>query len=130
MIIRSENIIISGRVLKGEGLANSTGYPTANLSPALIKKHQLKTGVYAAWGTIGQGRRRPAIVVVGSPNKRRRRGIKLEVYFLSLKKPIRGKTITVEIVKKIRPIYYYKSVAPLLKHIKKDIIKAKKILHL
>lgn len=124
----SSKTVIVGRVLPGEGLGRVTGYPTANLDPELIEQLGLEHGVYAAWGTIGKGKKLPAIVIVGTPYKFKHHAVKLEMYFLDFNQDIRGHMVTAEIVEKIRPMADFTDFPSLRQRIEKDIIETRKIL--
>lgn len=121
-------IVIAGRVLGGEGLGRGTGYPTANLDPGLINEFGLEHGVYAAWGTIGKGEPRQAIVVVGTPHTINKAEVKLEVYFLDFDEDIRGQMVTATIVEKLRPIGTFTDLPSLVSQIRQDIERARTIL--
>lgn len=55
-----------GRVRRGRGLGRGLGYPTANVEPAADNALLPQAGVYAAVATTPDGRRRPAMVNVGT----------------------------------------------------------------
>lgn len=124
----SPNTLIAGRVLDGEGIGRTTGYPTANLDPKLITELKLEHGIFAAWGVIGAGAKQPAIAVIGTPYARNGEQVKLEIYFLDFDHDIRGKMVTAELVRKLRPIKVFASHDELIQQIQADISQAKQIL--
>ena len=125
-----DNIILNGRVQKGEGLGSKMGFPTANLPDELLKQYNIDHGLYAAWGTISKGPKLPAIVIAGVPYKFSRSGAKLEVYFIDFHGNLRDKMVTAELVQFIRPISEFKDVDSLIQQITSDIVKTKSILGL
>ncbi|MFC1663089.1 riboflavin kinase [Patescibacteria group bacterium] len=125
----NKNIVITGRVIEGEGLGHKMGYPTANLTPRLISDLDLNPGIYAAWGRIADGQPVPAVVIVGARHKFISTMIKLEIYFIDFNQDILGKEISAEIVKKIRPMQDFKNLPGLIKRIELDIAETKKILN-
>ena len=62
-----------------------------------------------------------SILIIGVPGIRIQKKGKVEVYLLDYNKRIYGRQLTIEVVKKIRPIKKYKNIPALLTRIKKDI---------
>ncbi|MDP3964546.1 MAG: riboflavin kinase [bacterium] len=120
-------LLVKGRVIRGEGYGGQQGYPTANLDRRYFQRHPVPSGVYAAWAELGKNRYQ-AIVIIGVPFVRDKRKRKIEVYLLDYTGNARGRQLEARIVKKIRPIKTFSSQAPLLREIRRDVSRAKKIL--
>ena len=119
--------IFSGRVIRGEHLGRKFGFPTANLSSILIKKHKIPFGIYAVWIILDKKQLR-GILIAGRTGKINPERVKLEVFIFDWHKSLYNKKITVQIVRKIRPIIRFKTIAALRQQVKKDIKKTKAIL--
>lgn len=120
-------LIVKGRVIRGEGIGKTTGYPTANLNRRYFKSHPVPKGVYAAIATVGNNRYQ-SLVIIGIPFVRGRRDFKIEVHLLNFKGSLRNRLLEAEIVKKLRPIKVYREKKDLLLQIKNDVKQAKKLL--
>ena len=115
--------IISGKVISGAGRGRKPGFPTAN-----VKYSGRLSGVYAVRVDIA-GRRYKGVANIGYAPTFGRKTKLLEVYIFNFSRSITGKNIGVEIVKKLRDEKKFGSANELAKEIKKDVRKAKKILH-
>lgn len=119
-------LIISGLVTEGLGIGKKFGLPpTMNLRVRRIPK-TLRHGIYAVFvktpvgefpGVLHFGLR-PA---VHAP-------LSFEVHCFGLKKKMYGKRVSVEIVKRIRAVKNFATIAALKKAIEGDVKEAKRIL--
>jgi len=118
-------MIIKGWVIKGDNRGAKQGYPTANLNRKLAAR-KIPKGVYACLikktNKIFRG-----VLIYGVPDKNKKS--KLEVYFLNLRQNLYHKFITVNIIKKIRPLITFPSKNEFLKQAKKDVKTAERILN-
>lgn len=115
--------MISGKVVAGAKRGKKIGFPTAN-----IKYNGRLGGIYAVRVTLG-GKTYPGVANIGYAPTFNRRKKMLEVYIFSFSKNIIGRKIEVKLVKKLRNEKKFDSVSELVKEIKKDVRKAKKILN-
>ncbi len=91
---------VTGRVIQGDRIGRTLGYPTANLD---IPADSVSDGVYACWVTCeGDEQRKKGIAVAGVLGKDGRK--KFEVYIIGFQRDIYGKVVQVDIVEKIRDI--------------------------
>lgn len=56
---------LTGVVIHGQQLGRRLGFPTANLDVEQLQGELPASGVYAAWATLADGRRYPAMVNIG-----------------------------------------------------------------
>lgn len=116
---------ISGKVLKGSGRGEKLSFPTANLSVSPKKCHPAY-GVYAA--VVNENKREsvladaePAVCNFGvRPTFGARSKPLLEVHFFSKPPELRGKTLTVQFVARLRSEKKFKNAEALAAQIKKD----------
>lgn len=114
------NILISGKVIRGENIGEKQGYPTANLSPIVLRHKKISSGVYIAKTKLKNKWYR-SILIIGVPGVKIQKKGKVESYLLDYNKQIYGCQLVIEVVKKIRPINKYKNTPALIARIKKDI---------
>jgi len=111
--------ILTGKVIHGENIGEKQGYPTANLSPRVLINKKLDKGVYISKTTVGN-KKCPSLLIIGVPGVKIQKEGKVEVYILNSRDRIYSRKIKVEIVKKLRPLVFYKNRRRLLAQIKKD----------
>ncbi|MFA6272107.1 MAG: riboflavin kinase [Patescibacteria group bacterium] len=116
---------VRGKVIYGDGYGAPLGYPTANLR---MPKKTISSGVYAGYVKFS-GKRYKGLVVVGMPSETEKKP-KLEVHILDFEKMIYGQWLSVEIVKKMRPLKEFSHRNLLLETIKNDCEQARLILDL
>lgn len=106
----------SAKVIKGEGRGGRLGFPTANLDNLNLP---LAYGVYSVKVKFG-GRIYRGLMHYG-PKKTFGGEMSCEVYLKNFNKNIYGRTLEVEVIKKIRDIKKFAGVEALKKQIKKDL---------
>ncbi|MFA6392220.1 MAG: riboflavin kinase [Patescibacteria group bacterium] len=116
---------VRGKVIHGDGFGAPLGYPTANLR---MPKKTIPSGVYAGYVKF-KGIKYRGLVVIGMPSQVEKKP-KLEVYILDFSKMIYNHWLSVQIVKKIRPLKKFNRRNLLLKTIKNDCQQARLILDL
>ena len=113
------NFMLTGKVVHGDGLGKKINFPTANIQIKEPYKIIPKNGVYLAktifnsniyFGMMNIGVR----PTIGGKNK------SLEVYFFNFKNNIYDKTISIEIINKIRDEEKFSSIDELKTQLKKD----------
>lgn len=116
-----------GRVVHGESRGRELGYPTANIRPhyEMIPSD----GVYLGRIKV-KGRDRDGLLNIGTQPTFHKRGAKIiETYIFNFNGRIYNRDIKVSFLEKIRDEITFKSPEALQAQIKKDIIKARKVLH-
>lgn len=116
---------ISGKIIHGDHLGKKQRYPTANFSRRVLVGKKLGKGVYSATTTL-RGKQYRALVIIGAPSTTRRTKGKVEIYIIGFQGDLYNKKVTVTIIKKIRVLEKFKSIALLQKQIRRDIVVAKK----
>ena len=123
------SVSLMGVVQKGDGRGKKFGFPTANIYPEKLVLPPL--GVYAVRVRIGEK------IFYGMANMGRRPSfpavkprIYLEVHIFHFRESIYGEEIIVEFARKIRRERTFPSQDCLIEQLKKDEIKAKKILNI
>jgi len=112
---------LTGRVVKGRGRGRGLGFPTANLSIAadkLIPAH----GVYA--GRYGKYK---CAVNIGSRPTFAEERFAVEVYIIGYRGDLKGKTISVDVFRRLRPEIHFSDVERLKEQIALDIKKIRKM---
>lgn len=117
--------MISGKVIRGFGLAKKLGFPTMNLHPKKMPE-DFPYGVYAVWVKTPKG------VYLGAlhygPRKVHDAPVSLEVHAIGFKGNTYGKTISITFVKRIRGTKNFRTIDALTRAIDKDILATGKIL--
>ena len=112
---------ITGKVGRGSGRGKSLGFPTANLKVdpnKLIPAH----GVYA-----GKVNGKKCAVNIGARPTFSRGSTEVEVHILNFNKNIRGKTLKVQLTKRLRDELQFSDVEKLKKQVKRDIDRVKQL---
>lgn len=106
---------ISGRVVRGSGRGKSLGFPTANIA---VDPHKLipAHGVYA--GLVDS---RKCVVNIGARPTFGTDQTVIEVHILNFKQNIRGKTLKVNLTRRLRNELQFSDVEKLKKQISKDV---------
>lgn len=111
---------VTGAVVAGEGRGASLGYATANVEPEdglLVPGF----GVYAA-----RAAGRPAVAVVGDKPTFGRGVAVLEVHVLDFDGDLRGRTLDVEFVRRLRGVVKFDTVAALQEQMAADVDAARR----
>lgn len=117
--------LLYGTVVRGERIGRTIGYPTANLDHRYFKTNPQPKGVYAARAWVGT-RYFPALAVIGVPGLRFPQG-KVEVHLLDYSGVLYGRTVHAVLVRRLRPLAWYRDSADLKRRIAADIRAAKPI---
>lgn len=115
--------MFKGKVISGQGVGKTLGYPTANLDTPQSAV-RVSTGVYAAYATC-VGRRYPAALVLrGNPWK-------VEVHFFQYSAgDCYGRVVAVEPVQKVSEIEEFESMEELKEKIALDVEAVRRVLKL
>ena len=110
----------SGKVIHGEKLARTLGFPTANI--AIENKILPKFGVYGGNITIEQEDAiRPCVINIGTNPTLKPNTLTFEAHILDYKGDLYDKNVTIELLKFLRPEKKFNSTAELKKAIKNDV---------
>ena len=108
---------ITGKVVKGRGRGRVLGFPTANLKIAddkLVPAH----GVYA--GKIGK---KKCVINIGSRPTFAEEKFAVEVHIPGFHGNMRGRTIRVDLYKRLRDEIHFSDVEKLKEQIRKDVLR-------
>jgi len=112
---------ISGRVIHGENIGKTLGFPTANLDRRGYShlKKKPKLGVYAGVAILPSGKKFKAGIVIGPIDKK---GLpKIEIHLIGFKGSLYDTYLNTYLNRYIRPFKKFKSTEELKKQIKRDI---------
>lgn len=109
---------LTGKVIKGRGVGNKLGFPTANLS---INEHKLipYNGVY-----VGKTLNKKCLVNIGSRPTFGLGKVEVETYILGFNGNLYGKTITIDLYCRLRDELQFADALRLKEQIEKDIANA------
>jgi len=118
-------LVLQGRVVHGDGEGRAIGYPTANLDDEYFRTNPQTRGVFASLTWV-DGRSYDSVSVIGVPDRKHR--AKIETHLFGRRLNLYGRTLTVDLLEKIRPLQWYATTAGLLGKIESDVRRAKKII--
>ena len=114
--------VIQGKVVHGKALGRTVGMPTANLS---VQKELLpEPGVYATRIRVDEVVYDSVTNIGRRPSVDEEREITVETYILNFHQNIYGKTVELEIHKKIRPVQKFDNLEAVQKQVMKDVSEA------
>ncbi len=116
---------IRGSVVRGRAMGRKLGFPTANVEPSseLIPG----SGVYAAMASLN-GRRRRAMVNIGTRPTFNGRHMTIEVHILDFCDNVYGREIKVEFIERLRDEKTFSQREALVRQMELDRLRAEKIL--
>lgn len=122
---------LGGCVVRGAGRGRRLGYPTANLR--LQDQVTPPQGVYAVRARLesAQGRARrawPAVMNLGTRPTFGGGAVWCEVHVLGAPGPLLGRTLSLELIQRLRGERCFPSIAALQRQIRRDIAKARQAL--
>jgi riboflavin kinase/FMN adenylyltransferase len=113
-----------GTVVRGEGRGSGIGFPTANLRVDTGEKLLPPPGIYAVWGNLRTGVHPGALHIgprptfPGSPPS-------IELYLIDFDGILYGEEIRVDLIRLLRGIERFDSVAALVEQIERDVAGAR-----
>ncbi len=116
---------LRGRVIRGEGIGRTIGFPTANLDRRYFSRHPVRPGVYFALALVGR-LTVPSIAIIGVPWQRSPRRTKIELYFIGRRENFVGQYVRAQVLKRLRGLRTFKTDHALIVQIKLDLAAAKK----
>ncbi len=122
------NYFVQNKVVKGDELARTFGFPTANLDPLHLENKVLPTGVFVGLSEL-KNQIFDSVISVGYKKTLKKDNEKLcvESHLLGFDKNIYNQNLDVSFIKKIRDQKKFKDLAELVEQIKKDVKIAKNI---
>lgn len=120
-------VSILGTVIEGSSLASRWGFPTANIN----LHHEVipPAGIYAARVIYGR-KKFNGVCYIGTRPTLGPLPVHIEVHIFNFNRNIYGKYLEIQFVKKIRKEKKFASSGLLIRQIKKDVSRAKKLLTL
>ena len=124
------NFTLKGKVVKGEGVGHTLGFPTANL----VSENNIvipNDGIYATWCYFNDGitdKKMKSATSIGVRPTFGEGHRTVESYILDYDGDLYGKSMTLEFVDRIRDEIQYKSVSLLTEQMHVDVRDASKIL--
>ncbi len=116
---------VAGVVGFGAGRGAGLGYPTANITPEKVLLPP--PGIYATWVGLGDHRYMGALNIGAKPTFEDYTST-IEVFLLDFAGDLRGKTMDILFVEKLRDIVKFDNVESLKRQIASDVEKTKQIL--
>jgi riboflavin kinase/FMN adenylyltransferase len=115
---------LMGKVVKGQQIGRTLGFPTANLIPLENEKQVPAVGIYAVWAIVN-GQRYGAMLYIGTrPTLTMFNNLTIEVNIFNFNQDIYDKIITIEFVEFIREDKKFDSLDALKEALAKDKIRA------
>ncbi len=118
------NYAITGKVIRGQQIGRTMGYPTANLEVFEENKLIPTDGIYAVW-VIHEGKRYGGMLSIGiRPTIGEKLSRTIEVNIFDFKKDIYGDSLTLEFVAYLRPEEKYDGLKELTEQLGRDKVRA------
>jgi riboflavin kinase/FMN adenylyltransferase len=117
---------IEGEVVRGAGLGDGLGFPTANVSIAGYQQPRL--GIYATRTRLPDGRVFDGVASIGTNPTTGRVDPRLEVWLFDFRGDLYGQHIETELVRFIRPEEHFASLQALQAQVDDDARQAREIL--
>ncbi len=119
---------ISGTVIRGEGIGNTMGFPTANVEPPSKYKLIPREGIYAIWVHYQQKRYDGVLYIGTRPTLESFKNRTIEAHIFDFDKDVYGDKLKIEFVDFIRGDAKFESLDALKVQMELDASKAKNIL--
>ncbi len=117
--------VLNGKVIHGEKIGSSLGYPTANIKIEDKDKLIPKTGIYTAWIRV-EGQLMHGMVYIGHrPVLKNRPELTIEVHIFDFQSIIYHKTLTVELIEFLREERNFDALDDLKEQLIKDELEAR-----
>lgn len=117
---------LRGEVIAGAGRGATIGMPTLN--QLVINETLPPKGVFAS-RTVAEGKTYPSVTNIGTnPTFENGNAIKVETHILGARVGLRGKSVDVQLLERLRDEKKFSSIEDLKKQIQSDILKARAIL--
>ena len=114
----------SGRVVDGEKLGRSIGFPTANLHLPNDRKLLPAAGVYVVYGTVDHERYAGVLNIGIRPTVSSHGTLSLEVHLFDFDRDIYGQDVTVQLLDRLRGEQKFNDIRELTRQLEKDKVEA------
>lgn len=114
------NFLLSGKVVKGKGLGNTIGFPTANLSITETYKLIPRQGVYIVKTTIKKQVVFGMMNIGTNPTINANNEQSIEIHFFNFNQNIYNKSLVIELLERIRDEQKFDSIDNLKTQLQKD----------
>ena len=117
------NFVLSGTVVRGNGIGTQLGYPTANIQqnegelPLIVPGD----GIYATWANISGSTKYMAATSIGVRPTFGGTNQTVEAYLLDYDDDMYGKLINIEFVQRVRDEIKFDSVEELTAQMSRDV---------
>jgi len=111
---------LAGRVMPGEHIGHTLGFPTANMEPEDVNKLIPVSGVYAVWAMTEDGQRYRAMMNIGTRPTFEGQKTTLEVNIFGFDGNLYGKRLTVCFVERLREERRFESPEALIAQLEID----------
>ncbi len=118
---------ITGKVIHGDHVGRTLGYPTANVDYGDASRLIPKTGVYAALVNV-RGKVLGGMANIGFRPTIENKGLTVEVFIFDFSEDIYGEVITVTFVERLRDELKFASLDELIRQMDRDEERAREIL--
>jgi len=118
---------LTGTVTGGAGRGRELGYPTANMAPP-PRKATPATGIYAAYAHVAGETHQAAVSIGVRPTFGAGGEVLIEAFLLDYSAELRGATMTLELVRYLRPERRFETVADLTAAIGADVEDVRRVL--
>jgi riboflavin kinase / FMN adenylyltransferase len=115
---------LTGRVVTGQQLGRTIGFPTANLQLP-VDKYLPRFGVYSVWVEIPELGRQPGVINIGCRPTVAGQQVTVEVHLLDWSGDLYGQTLTAKLHQFIRPEQKFASLDDLKAQIQRDCDQAR-----
>ena len=122
---------LAGRVVHGDGIGRTLGFPTANLQPDDPCKLIPRPGVYAVTVGMshnGEQQHRPAVMNIGTRPTFGSHNLTVEVYVLDFSADLYGRELTVAFHQRLRNEQHFNSAEALRQQLQADAAEAKEVI--
>lgn len=119
---------IKGKVIKGDGIGKTIGYPTANILVESNLKLIPPVGIYACYVTVGESKHKGMLYIGNRPTINSAGKLTLEVNIFDFNDNIYEEIIDLEIVEFIRKDEKFNNLEELKNKLDEDLIATNKIL--
>lgn len=119
---------LSGTVVHGDGRGRELGFRTANLGS--IEELLPLSGVYAAYAVLDDGQTAPAVINVGTRPTidSAEPELRVEVHLLDRSEDLYGRTLSVDLARRVRDERRFESFESLRQQIERDVELARTVL--
>jgi len=114
------NYSLTGKVVSGQQIGRTMGFPTANIAPNDPNKLVPSIGVYATWVNVGDKRYKGMLDIGKRPTLHSDSDIRIEVHLLHFEGDLYGKELSVEFVKLFRHEKTFPDLDALVVQLEKD----------